>query len=136
MLKAATVYIQGFEDFENRSGRNARAHGPADDLKVFLAGLEQIEDVVEKCVLFGEFALKQAKVAAIEFNPENRPMQMLDPPRPQVSGPVSFHPVSDTVFAQVATRFLTLDPLVAVLVIAAIHVNALRGDRPVPVADS
>jgi len=133
MPQPSAIHVQGFEDFVNGFGRDSSANGPEDNVQVFLAGLELIEDVVEECVLFDELALQQTEVTLIEFHPEDLPLQMFDPPCPEITRPVPFHPVSDTLFAQVATRFLALNPLMAIFVLAAIVMNAPRANRSEPV---
>src|SRR5206468_1052121 len=61
---------------------------------------------------------------AVELDPEALALKVLDPPRPQVAGPVLLHPPPDRPLAQIVTGLLALDPLVPVLFLQAFLVNA------------
>ena len=136
MLEAAAVDVECFEDFVDVIRRNARGNRPEDYVKVFLAGLELIEDRVEEISAGNEFALEEAEIAAIEFNPEVLALKMLDPACPQITRPVTFHPFPDAPFAQVVPRFLTFDPFMAVLFLDTRLVDAPTDDRANPVIGS
>src|SRR5437764_154509 len=78
----------------------------------FLVGFEAIENAIEKEGSFVEASLEQAEIAAVEFDPEARALQVLHPPGPEVAAPVLLHPGANRAFSEVALHSLTLDPLV------------------------
>ena len=47
MRQAATIDVEGFEDLVNVIHRDVPVFGPKDDLQVFLADFQTIEDAVE-----------------------------------------------------------------------------------------
>src|SRR5437588_5812704 len=110
--ESAAVDVEGSQDAQDGFDRQLPLDRPEDDLQVFLTGLEAVEDAVQENDVVPEFALQQAEVAAVEFDPELLALQVLQPARPQVSGPVVPHPPPDRVLAEVAAGLLALDPLV------------------------
>jgi hypothetical protein len=136
MLKAAAINVECFEDLVNGIGRDSAGDRPEDHVEVFFTRLELIEDRVEEISAGDELALKKAKVAAIEFDPEVFTLEMLNPTCPQITGPVTFHPLSDASFAEVVPRFLALNPFVTVFFFDTRLVDAPAGDCPNPVVRS
>ena len=122
--EAAAVDVEGFEDLQDRVDRDAPVVRPADDVEVFLAGLEAVEDAVEEEGVVVELALEQAEVAAVEFDPEAFALQVFQPAGPQVAPPVALDPAADGGLAQVAAGLLALDPLEAQSFLLAVDVNA------------
>ena len=68
--ESAAVDIESLEDIEDRGGGNTTVVRPANDIEVFLAGFQTVEDAVEEKGVFDEGALQKAEVAAVEFDPE------------------------------------------------------------------
>src|SRR4051812_21293222 len=110
--QAAAVDVEGLQDLDDRLHRDAPVLGPQDDVEVFLAGFEAVEDTIEEEDVFVEAALQEAEVAAVEFDPEAAALEVLQPAGPQVAPPVILHPAADGTFAEVVAGFLALDPLV------------------------
>ncbi len=48
MGKSAAIDVEGFEDLQERLNRYSPVVGPTDDVEVFLAGFDAIEDAVEQ----------------------------------------------------------------------------------------
>ena len=69
--EAAAVDVEGFEDLEDQAGFNLPVEGPEDDVEVFLACFEPVEDAVEEKGVLVKLTLEQAEVAAVELD-ENR----------------------------------------------------------------
>src|SRR5262245_38978064 len=120
----AAVDVEGFEDLKDGFDGNAPVLGPGDDVEVFLPFLETVEDAIEKKRVVLELALQEAEVAAVELDPEARPLEMLEPAGTQVAPPVVLDPAADGSLAQVAAGLLALDPLVAQRFLLAVHVDA------------
>src|SRR5262245_44867255 len=99
--EAAAVDVESFEDAVDGVGRDVVLDRPENDVQVLFAGLELIEDGVEKPVLVLKLTLQQAEVPAVEFHPEAFPLKVFHPPRPQVARPVFLHPLPDTPLAEV-----------------------------------
>src|SRR5438094_659959 len=110
--QAAAVDVEGGEDFANGCGGDPPIETPLDDIEVFLAGFEAIENTIEKEGVIDEAALKKAEVTAVKLDPEARALEVLHPASPQVAPPVFLHPGVDGDFSQVAFRPLAFDPLV------------------------
>ena len=70
MFEAAAVDVEGLEDLANGLERNAPVVGPDDDVEIFLAGFETIENSIEKKGFVLKASLQQTEVAAVEFEPE------------------------------------------------------------------
>ena len=102
--------------------------GPADDVEVFLAGFEPVEDGVEQVVLVLELRLQQAEVTAVELDPESFPLQVFQPLRPQVAAPVILDPPADRRFPQVVPGLLAFDPLEPFRLRLAVGVDAESSD--------
>src|SRR5690348_494649 len=68
--EAAAVDVEGFEDLQDGFDRDAPGLGPADDVEVFLAGVEAVEEAIEQKAVVVEFFLQKSEVTAVEFNPE------------------------------------------------------------------
>src|SRR5205823_10679693 len=102
---------EGLEDLEHGLQGDVPVLRPADDVEVFLAGFEAVEDAVEEEGVVVELVLEEAEVAAVEFNPEAFALQVFQPACPQVAPPVTLHPAADGRLAQIAPGFLALDPL-------------------------
>src|SRR6266511_4663662 len=81
--EAAAIDVEGFKDFEDRFDWNTPVVSPVDDVEVFLALFEAVEDAVEEDGLFVKAAQQEAEVAAVEFDPEAFALQVLQPARPQ-----------------------------------------------------
>src|SRR6516165_9501788 len=95
MGQPARVDVERFEDLHDGFGGDAPVDGPDDDVEVFLAGFESIEDAVEEKGVVVEASLEEAEVAAVEFNPEAVALQVLQPASPQIAPPVVLHPAAD-----------------------------------------
>src|SRR3954470_16319759 len=87
--QASAVDVEGFEDLQHRLDGDGPGLGPADDVEVFLAGFEAVEDAVQEEGVVDELALQQPEVAAVEFNPEALALQVFEPACPQVAPPVT-----------------------------------------------
>ena len=122
--KAAAVDVEGFEDLQDGVDGDAPGVGPADDVEIFLAGFEAVEDAVEEEGVVVELALEQAEVAAVQLDPEAFALQVLQPAGPEVAPPVTLHPAADGGLAQIAAGFLALDPLEAQRFLLAVDVDA------------
>src|SRR5262249_45711255 len=105
---------------------------PDDDMQVFLAGFETIEDTVEEEGVVDELSLEEAKIAAVEFDPKAFALKVFQPAGPQVSPPVLFDPPADGCFAQVTARLLALNPLVSLGLLLAIYINTALFHGPCP----
>jgi len=77
MRHAAAVDIEGFKDFEHVVHGNSPIERPQDDVKVFLARLETIDDAVEEQGFVVEPAEKDAVVPAIELDPKSSALNVL-----------------------------------------------------------
>src|SRR5437870_5442888 len=113
MSQATAVDIECFEDLQDRLGRDAPVVTPTDDVEVFLAGFQAIEDAIEQEGFIMELALKQAEVAADQFHPKAFALQVFQPAGSQVAPPVVLHPAADGGLPEIASRFFTLDPLIS-----------------------
>ena len=122
--QAAAVDVEGFEDLQDGFDRDAPGVGPADDVEVFLAGFEAIEDAIKEEGFVVEAAFEEAEVAAVEFDPEAFALQVLQPPRPQVTPPVTLDPTADGRLAQVTAGLLTLNPFKAQCLLLPFRVDA------------
>src|SRR5262249_9193396 len=122
--KPAAVDVEGLEDLDDGPGGDAPVVGPTEDVEVFLAGFEAIEDAIEEEGAVLEFALQQAEVAAVQLDPEAFALQVLQPAGPEVAPPVSLHPAADGTLTQVAAGLLALDPLEAQSFLLAFGVDA------------
>ena len=111
--ESAAVDVEGFEDSQDGINGHSPVLRPADDVEVFLAGFEAVEDAVEEEGVFVELALEQSEIAAVEFDPEAFALQVFQPAGSQVSPPVTLDPAADGGFAEVKAGFLALDPLEA-----------------------
>src|SRR5262249_4578886 len=109
--ETAAVDVQGAEDVEDRIERDVPIDRPQDDLEVLLAVLEAVEDAVEEQGVVAELTQQHAEVAAVQLDPEAPPLQVLQPPGPQVAPPVVADPPADRLFPQVTAGLLALDPL-------------------------
>src|SRR5262249_49178968 len=118
------VDVEGLEDVQDGLGRDTPLLGPDDDVEVFLAFFEPVEDAVEQEGVVVEAALEEAEVAAVEFDPEAPALQVLQPAGPEVAPPVTLDPAADGHLAQVVAGALTLDPLVPQGLLLAVHVHA------------
>src|SRR5262245_7362807 len=101
--QAAAVDVEGLEDFQDRIDGDAPLVGPDNDVEVFLAFLETVEDAVQEKGFVNKAALQQAEVPAVEFDPEALPLEMLEPAGSQVAPPVTLHPASDGSFTEIVT---------------------------------
>src|SRR5262249_32277508 len=120
----AAVDVEGFEDLADGRHRDAPVQRPLDDVEVFLAGLEAVEDAVEQEGVVVEAAEEETEVAAVEFDPEAGSLEVFQPAGPQVAPPVVLHPTADGRLTQVATGLLTLDPFVTLGFLHAVEINA------------
>src|SRR5438128_172990 len=111
MGQTSAVDVEGFEDLQDRLGGDAPALGPADDVEVFLPGLQAVEDAVQQEGGVEAPRLQQPESAAVQLDPEALALQVFEPARPQVAPPVTLHPAADGRLAQIAPRLLALDPL-------------------------
>jgi hypothetical protein len=124
--QSPAIDIQGFEDLHDRFYRKCIAAGPVDDVEIFFAGLEAIQNGIEEMLLVLEFALEESEVAAVEFDPEAFALQVFDPPGPEIDGPVLRNPVLDGMFAEVVSYLFTLDPLEPLGFFDAVRVDAFH----------
>ena len=69
MSEAAAVDVEGCEDLSNRPRRDAPVEAPLDDVEVFLAGFEAIENAIEEEGVVVKASLEKAEVAAVEVDP-------------------------------------------------------------------
>ncbi len=77
--QAAAVDVEGFEDLADRVGVDAPGQGPANDVEVFLAGFEAVEDAIEEKRVVVKAAFEKSKITAVEFHPKTFPLQMFQP---------------------------------------------------------
>lgn len=70
MAKSAAIHVECGEDIVNRIDRDVGSDSPEQNVQVFLAGLELIEDRIEEFFAVVEFTLKESEIAAIKFDPE------------------------------------------------------------------
>ncbi len=61
MCEAATVDVEGFEDFVNGTGRDVTGNGPVEDVEILFTRGELIQDDVEQFALRLKLTLEQAK---------------------------------------------------------------------------
>src|SRR6266511_5416803 len=120
--QAAAVDVAGFEDFQDRLGRDAPLLGPDNDVEVLLALFEAVEDAIEQEGFVNEATLQQAEVPAVEFDPEALALQMLQPAGAQVAPPVTLDPATDRCLAEIVAGALALDAFVAKCFLLAVHV--------------
>jgi hypothetical protein len=114
MCEATAVDVEGFENVEDAVDGEVKLTGPADNVEVFLAGFQSINYAVEENLVFGERAVQEAEITAVEFHPESAALQMFEPTRPQIPVPMLFDPPADCLFALITASALALDPLEAV----------------------
>ena len=124
MSETAAVDVEGFEDLQDGLDFDAPGLSPADDVEVFLAGFQTIEDAIEEKGVIVKFLLQEAEIAAVQLDPEAFALQMLQPAGPEIAPPVTLDPAADGRFPQVAARLLALDPLEAKSFLLALGVNA------------
>ena len=124
MCQAAGVDVESFEDVAHGFEGDVPGDAPLDDVEVLLAGFEAIENTVEKKGLVLEAALEQAKIAAVELDPEFTALQVFQPAGSQITPPVMLHPAADGRFAQIAPGPFTFDPLETLGFLFAFHVHA------------
>ncbi len=65
MPQADAIDVQGFEDSQNLIEGLAGIHGPEDDVEIFFARGELIENGIEEGFTVVKFALQKPEVAAI-----------------------------------------------------------------------
>src|SRR5262249_54624524 len=106
------IDVQSLQDVEDRFDRDAPVGRPEQDLQVFLADFDAIEDTVEEKCVTGELFEEEAEIAAIEFHPESPALQVLEPFRPQEARPVILHPPANRFLTLITPRLLTFDPFV------------------------
>src|SRR6266404_2612311 len=128
MFESAAVNVESFEDAVNGVDRDMPVFGPEDDVQVFLADFQAIEDAVEQERLVVEGTLQQAVVAFVEFHPKAAAFEVLDPPRPQIAMPVSEGPLTQGHVAEVVADFLAFEPLEAQRLGRAVFVDATAHD--------
>jgi hypothetical protein len=63
--QATAIDVEGFKNLQDGFRRNAPRMGPADDIEVFLTGLESIQDSVEQQRVIVEFSLEESKITAV-----------------------------------------------------------------------
>src|SRR5438270_2125905 len=122
--EAAAVDVEGGEDVEDKLHREMPVDGPEDDLQVFLARFQSVEDAVEQQLLVLEAPREQPEVAAVELDPERLALKMFQPAGSQITAPVLLDPLADRRFTEVLARLLALDPLVAIFFALAVLVDA------------
>src|SRR5262249_26637595 len=113
MCEASAVDVQGFEDLQDGLDRDVPLKGPVDDVKVFLARLDTIEDSIEQQRVIVKLPQEEAEIAAVQLDPEPLALQVLQPTGAQIAPPMTLHPSPDGGFTKVAARFLALNPFVA-----------------------
>src|SRR5215212_6807621 len=106
MGEPAAVDVECFEDVADGCEGNAPVEAPENDIEVFLAGFETIENAIEKKCLIREATLQEAEVAAVELDPELLALQMFQPARPQIAPPMILDPLADGFLAQIVADFL------------------------------
>src|SRR5438270_67311 len=113
MSEAPAVDVESGEDIDDRLRFKAPIKGPAENIEVFLARLEPVENAVEEKGVIDEAFLQQTKITAIQLDPKLLALEMFEPASPEVAPPVFLHPEANGGLPQVTTRLLTLDPFVA-----------------------
>src|SRR5579883_677425 len=93
MCEPAAIDVEGFEDFVDRIGRNVIGDCPVENVQIFFAGGELIQNQIEQFPLCLELLLEKTEVATVQFDPETLALKMLNPPRSQITPPVFFHPL-------------------------------------------
>jgi hypothetical protein len=123
MCQPAAVDIESFEDLQNGLRLDAPVLGPDNDVEVFLAGFQAIENAIKQNGVVVELTLEEAEVAAVEFHPEAFTLKVFHPARPQVTPPVILHPATDGRLAQIAARLLALNPFETLSLLLAIGID-------------
>src|ERR1043166_1150319 len=131
MHDAAAVDVEGGEDFDHVGHGDLPVDCPEDDLQVFLAGFEAVEDAVEEEGFVLEALLEEAEVTAVQLDPEAFALQVFEPAGPEVAGPVLADPLADRGFAEVMAGLLALDPAVLFFLALAVLVDATLLHGPI-----
>src|SRR2546429_9909135 len=113
MSEAPAVDVESGENIDDRLRFQAPVMGPAENVEIFLARLEPVENAVEEKGVIDEAFLQQTKVTAIQLDPELLALEMFEPAGPEIAPPVFLHPEANGGLTQVPTRLLTLNPFVA-----------------------
>jgi hypothetical protein len=129
MEQASAIHVEDFENMENRFEWLAFGFGPTNNVKVFLAGLQAVEDRHEELLLILELAEEESEITTIEFRPKAFSLQMLKPFGTQITGPVIAHPFLNRRLAEIISDLLTLDPFELGFFFATVFVNATLGNH-------
>src|SRR5579885_2447290 len=132
MGQAAAIDVEGFEDLQDGFDGNVPVVSPADDVEIFLAGLETIENAIKQKSIVLETTLEQAKVAAVQLHPESFALEVFQPAGPQIAPPVTLHPAADGLFPEITPSLFAFNPLVLECLLLSIHVHArlFHGSEP------
>src|SRR5947209_8202201 len=96
--EARAVNVEGLQDVANLLHRNVPVERPLDDVQVFLAGFETIQDAIQKKWIIMKAVLDDPEAAPVQLNPEAPSLQVLEPACSQVPVPVLLHPTSNRHF--------------------------------------
>ena len=70
VCQTPAIDVECFEDLYHRLNRYVPIMSPANNVKVFLTGLEAVEDAIEEGGFVVELTLQKTEVAPVQFHPE------------------------------------------------------------------
>src|SRR5438132_11663961 len=95
MAEATAVDVECGENVEYIGDGKVAIDRPKNDVQVFLAGFQAVQNVIQKKRLALKSQLQETEVATVQFDPVSLALQMLEPAGTEVTRPVLPHPLAE-----------------------------------------